>query len=958
MSENSFSLTSVVTERVVLSEVDTTKDGQEPYLYVDPLTVKHGMEKNDCRMATILQPAEMLEEEILLHRYTQENNIYEVRKLVVTKRVRVDAPDHFDRTALMFAAGNGHVDLIQVLIKEGANVGAEDKYGMTALLWAAKYSQRDSFHKLCSTHCADILHTNKQGLNVLHLAALNNDDNLINYIFVFLEEATISKREIIGGQHSVSFTKLLTFAFGTKESRMRRRASYVKVNKGTMTDKHKKFESLFEQREVGHGRTAVHVAVKQGHIELVEKLMEYRTDIMDDKDKNGHDPLALAAWLGSVKMVDMLLEFPHKIHGIDVRGRTALHLAVESGVPEVVDLLLGKSAADPFAISFTGNTPLHFAASLGYTDIMASLIESMDDVNEKNNKGNTALHLAASANHTITVTTLIHSNHSCDIDARNLREETALHCAVDKGNIAVVELLLVAGASLTATEKRGKRALDLAVRNGLVTVVDLVIKAERFQDLQKERRIQPHVQFQIKERVEVDLKRFNYALRKITVECFKVCEWKVLADEWFFRDDHMMAIENDFVGRKGWREHGYRMCVIWLHGLNKESNAMMMLCKTLMTMGRTQLALDVKSFLQNTQHEGRRDSAISCVGAENGHIEESASLDQGISDHDITMTGVIPAGCLKDNMDNALGLDSMDNQDSDGRSASYLAVESGMVENVDKLLKTNANLVTQTFQGNTLLHLAASLGHTDIMAALMKKMADVNVRNEDGETALHLATSANHTMAVATIIHSNHGCDIDARNLREETPLHCAVDKGNIAVVELLLVAGANLRTIQKSGKSALELACRNGFVTIIDEIIKCDRFRELQRMGNIEPCVEFSIGYRVDVDWNLFTQILSDLTHKYLAQQEWKQLAEHWGFYEHHLSAIEQEFEGPNSWKKHGYRMCLIWLHGLNEEDDPMKCLNEVLVKRGKEKIAKKLENQISRQKAESASTGRCVLS
>ena len=83
-----------------------------------------------------------------------------------------------------------------------------------------------------------------------------------------------------------------------------------------------------------------------------------------------------------------------------------------------------------------------------------------------------------------------------------------------------------------------------------------------------------------------------------------------------------------------------------------------------------------------------------------------------------------------------------------------------------------------------------------------------------------------------------------------------------------------------------MELACRNGFVTIIDQIIKCDRFHELQRIGNIKPCVEFSFGHRVDVDKNLFTQILSDLTHKYLAQHEWKLLAEQWGFFEYHLSA------------------------------------------------------------------------
>ena len=48
-----------------------------------------------------------------------------------------------------------------------------------------------------------------------------------------------------------------------------------------------------------------------------------------------------------------------------------------------------------------------------------------------------------------------------------------------------VQLLLVAGANSRATDDSGKTALDLACGNELITLIDLVIKAERFQDLQK-----------------------------------------------------------------------------------------------------------------------------------------------------------------------------------------------------------------------------------------------------------------------------------------------------------------------------------------------------------------------------------------------------------------------------------------------------------------------------------------
>ena len=62
-------------------------------------------------------------------------------------------------------------------------MASEDKYGMTALLWAVKYGQGDAFKKLFEAG-ANISGANKQGLNVLHLAVMNDDYDILHKIFL------------------------------------------------------------------------------------------------------------------------------------------------------------------------------------------------------------------------------------------------------------------------------------------------------------------------------------------------------------------------------------------------------------------------------------------------------------------------------------------------------------------------------------------------------------------------------------------------------------------------------------------------------------------------------------------------------------------------------------------------------------------------------------------------------
>jgi ankyrin repeat protein len=75
------------------------------------------------------------------HEAAREGNIDKVRA-ALEEGMEVDATDPAERTALMFAAFDGHTDLVKFLLKKmllkpGANVDQRDGLGRTALIYAA-----------------------------------------------------------------------------------------------------------------------------------------------------------------------------------------------------------------------------------------------------------------------------------------------------------------------------------------------------------------------------------------------------------------------------------------------------------------------------------------------------------------------------------------------------------------------------------------------------------------------------------------------------------------------------------------------------------------------------------------------------------------------------------------------------------------------------------------------------
>ncbi|KAM3529460.1 hypothetical protein MY4038_005381 [Beauveria bassiana] len=123
-----------------------------------------------------------------------------------------------------------------------------------------------------------------------------------------------------------------------------------------------------------------------------------------------------------------------------------------------------------------GNTALHFACSGGNPEIVANLLDVLDeeDVHVQNAVGQTALHLACTeGNVKIAEKLLVRGGNRANFSLQNKQGETALHMACKQGNLDIVERLLAVMDPNAANlqNKTGQTPLRLAVRAGSAEIV-------------------------------------------------------------------------------------------------------------------------------------------------------------------------------------------------------------------------------------------------------------------------------------------------------------------------------------------------------------------------------------------------------------------------------------------------------------------------------------------------------
>ena len=232
-------------------------------------------------------------------------------------------------TALVFAAREGDLESVKILVEAGADVNQTTRYGWTPLLTATQ-NRHYQIGAFLLAHGANPNMPNKGGWTPLYLATDNRN----------IEGGDYPVRK--GDMDHLDFIKLLLDRGADPNAKM---------IDSTETRTIFTMQWLYEE-----GATAFLRAAQSGDVELMKLLLAHGAD-PKIPTKNGDTALMVAAGIGwvegvtyewsdaqSLEAVKLCIDLGLDVNTVDTDGRTALHGAAHKGRNEVVQLLVDHGA--------------------------------------------------------------------------------------------------------------------------------------------------------------------------------------------------------------------------------------------------------------------------------------------------------------------------------------------------------------------------------------------------------------------------------------------------------------------------------------------------------------------------------------------------------------------------------------------------------------------------------------
>lgn len=345
--------------------------------------------------------------EMAVHHAAREG-CAQVLDMLIKRGANCNEQDEIGDTPLLLAAKNGHVDIVQELIKKGANVNHRNHEGHDAWYYAI---EDEEDNELLQSLITATRGQEKEWRQPLCIAAANGRAKKVEFILkmhidpmssdldgnTFLHHAAMSNQyEIIDKFHS-------TISINVQNNR-----GNTPLHIACFRGYSQTIESLLKCKAKADvknqkGETALHVAAYSKHItpETVKHLVDYTIkthawESLNAKDFEGNNALHIA---GKFAKPEVLWEFRFvRFKDRDKDGLIPLHEAVRPGQPEALEMMLDifesmKRDARINEQSYaTSETVLHLAADEGHAHCVKRLIGLGADIGLKDINGDTVLH--------------------------------------------------------------------------------------------------------------------------------------------------------------------------------------------------------------------------------------------------------------------------------------------------------------------------------------------------------------------------------------------------------------------------------------------------------------------------------------------------------------------------------------------------------------------------------------
>ncbi|MCJ1313661.1 hypothetical protein MMC25_007340 [Agyrium rufum] len=420
------------------------------------------------------------------------------------------------KTPLILAAQAGNVRIVQSLVEHGGSLFLEDENGMSPLHIAAEQGNIEMVKMFLSmsdeqmkfSRCST-LSRRQDGSTALQLAVRKGS---LGVVELLVEQECDGKpnsdgwtvlHEAAGAGHT-QITDILLNAMETETHLTNLDINArIKIRNG-----------------VRSGLTALNLAAKSGHLEIVKLLLSHKSNF--DGDDWSNNPIHHAAEGGHTEVLKALLDTPEglafinapnywkstalhtvvlnrslatlnlllhlgaDLTRIDDKEETCLHTAVDNEESAMTILRHAKERSDLADFLELRNndtkTALHRAADCGNLQVVRQLVLLGADYKTRTSWQSTPLHCASWSNHPHVASFLLGTAKAANelesfIDLRKAGQQSALIEAAERGSTEVAKILLDYGADLTLLGDRDESALHFSAWRNHQGIVEGLLQA-------------------------------------------------------------------------------------------------------------------------------------------------------------------------------------------------------------------------------------------------------------------------------------------------------------------------------------------------------------------------------------------------------------------------------------------------------------------------------------------------